>query len=121
MARMTLWIAQALSSAGTTVGRRCAWAWATADLSWLALASTNSDHTNAIAPVTKGAATLVPPEGSAFPLALRLVTPSPGALNPRRPMELPRFDWLSGFPSRSQPATGITHGWRVITELPTTP
>src|SRR6266480_4321264 len=45
-----------------------------------AFASTDSDQTNAIAPVTKGAATLVPPEGIALLPVPRLVTPSPGAL-----------------------------------------
>lgn len=46
---------------------------------------------------------------------------SPGALNPRLPIELPRFDALSGLPWASQAATGITHGWRVMAELPTVP
>jgi len=46
---------------------------------------------------------------------------SPGALNPFRPIEAPRFDSLRGHPSAVQPTTGITHGWDVITELPTVP
>jgi hypothetical protein len=56
----------------------------------------------------------VPPNGSAFPSVLKLTTPSPGALNPLRPMELPKFDRLSGLPRLSQAITGITAGCRVI-------
>ena len=35
---------------------------------------------------------------------------SPGALKPRLPIELPRFDSFIGRPRRSQATTGITHG-----------
>ncbi len=60
----------------------------------------NSDHSSAIAPVTKGAATLVPPNVCGLPFVPRLVMFSPGALSPRLPIELPRFDSLSGLPRR---------------------
>ena len=52
----------------------------------------NSDHSSATAPVTNGAAALVPPKVSGLPSAPRLVIPSPGAPSPRRPIELPRFE-----------------------------
>ncbi len=42
----------------------------------------NSDHSSAMAPVTKGTATLVPPSVIAWPCEPRLVMLSPGALNP---------------------------------------
>ena len=35
---------------------------------------------------------------------------SPGALSPRLPIELPRFDSWIGIPRRSQATTGMTHG-----------
>ena len=81
-----------------------------ASLICAAVAAGNSDHTNAIAPVTKGTATLVPPNVTDWPSEPRLVMPSPGALNPPLPMELPRFDNFIGLPARSQAATGMTHG-----------
>src|SRR6266481_6164783 len=118
---MAVLIAHAFSRAGTTVRRRGTWAWATANLRRLALAPGYSDHTNASAPVTKGAATLVPPEGVALPSVPRLVMPSPGALRPRRPMEFPKLDSLSGLPRPSQAITAMTHGCRVMAVLPTVP
>ena len=86
-----------------------------------AVAVGNSDHRRAIAPVTKGAAALVPLKVLGLPSDPRLVTPSPGALNPRRPIEPPKLDSLSVLPCELQAATGMTHGWRVIAELPTVP
>ena len=50
-----------------------------ASLICAAVAAGNSDHNSAIAPVTKGAATLVPPSVSGCPSALKLVMASPGA------------------------------------------
>ena len=47
----------------------------------LSLASGNSDHTSASAPVTNGVS-LVPPEIVAVPPVLRRVMESPGALRP---------------------------------------
>src|SRR5690242_17167654 len=85
------------------------------------LACGNSDSSNAIAPVTKGAAALVPPDTCCPPFVARLVTPTPGAIRPRLPMDHPKFDSGRGRPHKSQAATGITAGWRVITELPTRP
>src|SRR5438132_11640604 len=79
----------------------------------------NSDNSNAIAPVTKGAAALVPPDICGLPFVPRLVIPTPGAIRPRRPIDHPKFDSGRGLPRKSQAATGITAGWRVITELPT--
>ncbi len=74
-----------------------------------------------MAPVTNGAAKLVPPRLVAEPRAARLSIGSPGPPSPRLPMELLRFDSLSGRPRRSQATTGMTQGWRVIAELPTAP
>src|SRR5438874_521513 len=85
------------------------------------VASGNSDHKRAMVPVTNGAATLVPPEVTGLPLAARLVMFSPGARSPCLPIEFPKFDWCSGLPPRSQATTGMTHGWRVIEELPIVP
>ena len=70
----------------------------TASLIRAALALGNCDHNKAIAPVTKGAAALVPPNVSGLPSVPRLVTFSPGAASPRLPMELPRFDSVVGLP-----------------------
>src|ERR1700704_1682038 len=69
--------AQASSSGGTTV-RRGAKAWVTASLICAADAAGNSEYSSAIAPVTNGAAALVPPNVRGLPSALRLVIPSPG-------------------------------------------
>lgn len=70
----------------------------TANLIWAAVALGDSDQSSAMAPVTKGAAALVPPDVCGLPFVPRLVTFSPGALNPLRPIELPRFDSRSGLP-----------------------
>lgn len=74
-----------------------------------------------MAPVTNGVATLVPPNVRGWPAVPRLVMFVPGAENPRRPMELPKFDSLMGLLIRSQATTGMTQGWRVIAELPSVP
>ena len=74
-----------------------------------------------MAPVTKGAAALVPPEVTGFPSIPRLVTASPGAMSPRRAIELPRFDARNGLPARSQATTGTTEACCVIAEPPTVP
>ena len=65
---------------------------ATADFTSAAVVVGNSDHSSAMAPVTNGVAALVPPDGYSGPTAPRLVTLSPGALTPRRPIVCPRFD-----------------------------
>src|SRR5262245_59169686 len=92
-----------------------------ANFAWAALASGNIDRSRASVPVTKGVAALVPPEVNGCPLGPRLVTASPGAIRPRRAIELPRLDTASGLPARSQATTGMTQGWRVIAEPPTVP
>ena len=66
---MASYAAQAFSTGGAMVRRGGLPAWVTASLIWAALALGNSDHSNAMAPVTKGAAALVPPEVCGFPLA----------------------------------------------------
>ncbi len=81
-----------------------------ASLIWDAVAVGNSDQRRAMAPVTKGAAALVPLNFFGLPSGPRLVMPSPGALNPRRPIERPKLDSLSGLPCMLQAATGMTHG-----------
>ena len=58
----------------------------------------NSDQSSAMAPVTKGAAALVPPKACSLPSALRLAMFTPGALSPCRPIDLPRFDSPNGLP-----------------------
>jgi hypothetical protein len=74
----------------------------------------------AVAPVTKGAATLVPLEGNPFPSAPRLVKPSPGAQS--TPTNgTTRFDKPSGRPRLSQAVTATTAGCRVMAVLPTVP
>jgi hypothetical protein len=96
------WCAAAASSkGGTTEYRRDAEPPAIASLIWVALAAGNSDHKSAIAPVTKGVATLVPASVTAPPSVPRLVTPSPGAPKPRLPIEPPRFDSFVGLPAKS--------------------
>ena len=85
-------------------------AWEMASLICAAVAARNSDHNSAIAPVTKGTATLVPPSVSGCPSALKLVMALPGAVKPRLPIELPRFDSFIGLPRRSHATTGMTHG-----------
>src|ERR671922_1964742 len=110
-------MAHASSKAGIIVRACRACACVTATLIWPALAFGNCDQVNAIAPVTKGAAMLLPPEGAELPSVPRLVTPSPGALRPRRPMEFPKLDFSTGLPRRSQAVTAMTHGCRVMAVL----
>jgi hypothetical protein len=86
-----------------------------------ALAPLNSDQSNAIVPVTKGAAALVPPEVSDLSPGPRLVMFSAGAANPHLPIDLPMLDSIVGLPCKSQPITAMTHGCRVMEELPTFP
>ena len=68
----------------------------TAALMRAATAPGYTDHSSAIVPVTKGAAALVPPSVYGLPSVPRLVTFSPGALSPCRPIEDPRFESPSG-------------------------
>ena len=98
------------SNGGTTEARLGVDGWVTASLMCAAVADGNADHSSAVAPVTNGTATLVPPSVSDCPSAPRLVTRSPGALRPRLPIELPRFESFIGLPRRSQATTGMTHG-----------
>ena len=88
---MIWYAAQASNKGGTTVDRRTG-ARATAIFSSAAVAFGNIDFSNAMAPVTNGAAALVPPNVGDLSLAPRLVMPSPGALSPRRPIEFPKFE-----------------------------
>jgi hypothetical protein len=90
----------------------------TASLISEAVAAENSDHNSAIAPVTKGAAMLVPRNVSGCRTALKLVTEAPVAHIPRLPIEPPRLDSSRGLPQRSQPTTGITPECRVMAVLP---
>src|SRR5260221_420038 len=87
---MTWYAAHASNKGGTTAD--LLGTLITANLTSAAVALGNMDCNNAMAPVTKGAAALVPPNVGGLPLTPRLVMPSPGALSPRRPMELPRFE-----------------------------
>lgn len=107
---MASYAAQASSKGGAMVLRGRLPAWVTASLIRAALGPGNSDQSKAIAPVTKGAAALVPPEVWGWPFVPRLMMFCPGAPNPRLPMELPKFDSEVGRPSKSQPMTAITHG-----------
>src|SRR5687767_5055862 len=85
----------AVSSKGGTTEVRCSVAARVmASFICAAVASGNSDHNSAIAPVTKGTAALVPRSVKDRPSGPRLMMPSPGALKPRLPVELARFDWL---------------------------
>ena len=90
------WAAATFSSGGTIAGLRAPCAFASASLISAAVALGNSDQRSAIAPVTKGVATLVPPNFRGFPSAPRLVIASPGAPTPRLPIELPRLESLVG-------------------------
>jgi hypothetical protein len=63
-----------------------------------ALAAGNCDHNRAIAPVTKGAAALVPENVCGLPFVPRLVMSMPGAIRPRPPIDFPKFDALRGEP-----------------------
>src|ERR1017187_2034865 len=92
--------AQAFSNGGTMVVRLGRELPDTADRTPAADADANSDHSRAIAPVTKAAAALVPPNVSGAPPAPMLRMASPGAPMPRKPIERPRFDRLSGIPRR---------------------
>jgi hypothetical protein len=74
------------------VVRRIVWFCKTAYLTSVAVAVGKADHKRAIAPVTKGAAALVPPNVRDWPTAPMLVISSPGALSPRLPAELARFE-----------------------------
>jgi hypothetical protein len=65
-------------------------------------AAGNSDQSNAVVPVTNGAAALVPLKVRGFPLVPRLVIFCPGALSPLLPIESPRFDSLAGRPLTSR-------------------
>src|SRR5439155_22150907 len=79
----------ASSNGGTTV-RRVADPWVTANFACAADAAGNAEYSSAIEPVTNGAAALVPPNVRGLPSARRLVIPSPGAIKPLRPIDLPR-------------------------------
>ncbi len=81
----------------------------------------NSDQSRAIAPVTKGAAALVPQNVFDCPSVPRLAMFCPGAASPLLPMEPPRFDSIKGAPRWSTAMTRITEGWPVRVELPTVP
>ena len=118
---MILPFPQASNTGGTTVVRRGPEAGVTASLIAVAVAAGNADHNSASVPVTKGVAALVPPNVSEGPFTPRLVISSPGAISPRLPSVLPRFDTRNGRPCRSQATTGRTHGWRVIAVLPSVP
>lgn len=96
-------------------------AWVIANFTCTEVALGNADHSNAIVPLTKGVATLVPPIVAGLPSVPRLVMDAPGARSPRLPTELPKFDSLIGLPCASQATTGMTHGCRVITVLPSVP
>lgn len=84
--------AHAFSNGGTTVVRLVPEVVVSASFTDAAVALGKVDTNNAIAPVTNGAAALVPPKAGGWPLTPKLVMPSPGALSPRRPMEFPRFE-----------------------------
>jgi hypothetical protein len=74
------------------VVRRGVEAWVTAYLISVGVAAGNSDHNNAIAPVTNGVAALVPLNVIGLLLTPRLVMSSPDAISPCLPSERPRFD-----------------------------
>jgi hypothetical protein len=87
-----VWYAvHAFSSGGTMLVRRTDACVRASFISW-AVAAGNIDHSNAIVPVAKGAATLVPQEEIDAPWEPELITPSPGARRPRPPMESPAFE-----------------------------
>src|SRR5215472_5153876 len=113
-----LYAAHASRRGGTTEVRRPTLVRVTASRISAGPASEKADHNNAMVPVTKGVAALVPPNVSGVPLTPRLVISFPGALRPRLPIEAPRFDWLIGLPRRSHATTGTTPGSRVMAELP---
>src|SRR5262245_4445348 len=74
-----LYADHASSNGGTSDARRRLEVCSSASLICDALADGNTDHNNAVAPVTNGTATLVPPRMSAGPSAPRLAMRSPGA------------------------------------------
>ena len=86
--------AHASNKGGVTVAGRRPYDWVIASLTSAAVAAGDSDHNNPTAPVTKGAATLVPPSATGWPSEPRLMIPSPGARKPRLPIELPRFQLI---------------------------
>src|SRR5437879_2140798 len=88
----------------------------TADLTCAASVLGKADHNNATVPVTRGVAALVPLEVTGPPPKPRLVIAFPGAITPRRLIELPRLVVLIGRPSSSHAATAMTHGCRVMAE-----
>src|SRR5258707_325595 len=81
--------------------------------------SGNSDQSRARSPLMNGAAALVPCHVTVPPDEARLVISYPGAPTPCCPIDRPRFEDVIGRPARSYATTGITHGCRVMTELPT--
>src|SRR5262249_30115595 len=72
---------------GIRVARRGATGPVTASRSCPPGAAGNNDFKSAMAPVTKGAAALVPEKGCIVASGARLTTPSPGAASPRLPAE----------------------------------
>src|SRR5689334_15203079 len=95
---MAPYAAEASSNGGTTVVRLPAADRVSADLTSAAVAVGKADHNSAAAPVTNGAAKLVPLSVSVLPPGPRLVMRSPGALSPRRPIEPARLDAPRGTP-----------------------
>jgi hypothetical protein len=89
---ITWYAAHASNKGGTTVDRPSTCARVKAIFNSAAVAFGNIDFNNAMAPVTNGAAALVPPNVGDLALVPRLVMPSPGALSPRRPIEFPKFE-----------------------------
>ena len=88
---MSRYAAHASSKGGTTAARLPPDAEMIAPFTAAIGALGNKDRKRAIVPVTNGAAALVPPEAGRL-LKVRLMIPSPGALNPRRPIDFPRFE-----------------------------
>ena len=111
--------AQASSSGGTTVVRRIPWAPVTAART-VAADAPGEFATRAVrrsrSRTGQQHSSLANAVGG--PPVPRLVISYPGARNSRRPIDWPRFEKFTGRPPRSHAATGITHGCRVITELP---
>src|SRR5262249_2429319 len=100
---------QASSMGGTMAALRTS-ARVVADFAWAALAPGKIERSNASVPVTNGVAALVPPPVNDFPSTPRLVTASPGALRPRRAIQLPTCDTAGGLPAKSQATTGMANG-----------
>lgn len=110
--------AHVFSIGGTILVRRFPLAFRRAEITSAEVAPGNSDHNSATAPVTKGAAALVPPRHSGLPSTPRLTISTPGAQSPRIATDRPRFVLCIGDPWRSQATTGIAHACRVMAELP---